>query len=109
MADYNGFLVEQELIGNIVEGVQPNMILLKNILGYADITNKTYIGKFNSGLCGIYNTPSFGGFLDSGETVEKIIYRTVGSPRRRPLESAWTHSKDMEAFIIDEVDGDVDG
>jgi hypothetical protein len=109
MANYVGTVASEERIANIYDVVQSDMILTTIINGYATLPLISFSGTpANSDFCGILTTQFYQGFVDAGQTSEKIVYRTVGSPRRRPLESAWVHSKDAEAFVIDEVDGDVD-
>lgn len=60
-------------------------------------------------IVGLKNNAEFSGIIPgAGNSETKYIYRTVGSPRRTPLESSWLKSKNEEPIIIDEVDGDVD-
>ncbi len=60
-------------------------------------------------IVGLKTNAEFSGVLPGmGDTQIEYVYRTVGSPRRTPLESSWIRSKNEEPIIIDEVDGDVD-
>lgn len=69
-------------------------------------TVKSYSGTILTGLAA---NAEFAGVISGGNQTEiQYVYRTVGSPRRYPLDISWSKARAEEAIIIDEVDGDVD-
>ena len=88
------------------------MIKVNTVPMQADFTPLPFNGtNSNAGtiIVGIRTISQYEGIVSgSTDTEVRYIYRTVGSPRRAPLESSWLNSKNREQIIIDEVDGDVD-
>lgn len=78
----------------------------------ADFVPLTFSGLNSlagTSIVGLKQNVEFSGILPgTGDRQIEYVYRTVGSPRRTPLESSWVRSKNEEPIIIDEVDGDVD-